>query len=187
MSEEGMVDSVVEVGGAQMSLADMLGFDATDVAEVRRVKFPKGLYLFEISTEAKMDVKENRDNEKVFVANFPLTCLGVVVAKSDDCNKMPGKSYFENFWIKNDDPEETIGQIKAFAKDVGYEGSARLGDIIDGMKRIRFIGEITHNKNQDNPDDPYANLRRDKLRPATPEEVAQYQTYTPPVETPAAA
>ncbi len=188
MSEEGMVAETVEVGGQAMTLADMMGFDATDIAEVRRVKFPKGLYLFEVSVDAKMDQRENRDNEPVFVASFPLVCIGVVVNKTQgECEKMPGKSYWENFWIKNDNPEETIGQIKAFAKDIGYEGSARLGDIIDGCKRLRLIGEITHSKNQDNPDDPYANLRRDKIRQATAEEVAQFQTYQVPDQPAAAA
>lgn len=176
MSEQQMVDDTdsVELGGVQMTLAQIAGLDTTDVEEVRRVKFPKGWFIFEVSEEATLDQVTANDEERV-VIKIPLNCLAVISSKEpEEAAKCISKSYYENFWLKSDDPMEAIGQFKAFAADIGYQGSAVLNEIIDGVKKMRLVAPITHARNKNDEDNPYINLGRDKIRPVTPEELAQY-------------
>lgn len=172
--EIGVEDKVV-LGGTTMSLAEIAGLDTTDIEEVRKVKFPKGWFIWEISEESKID-QVTANNEERFVIQVPLNCLAVINTKllPDEAVKLVGKRHFDNYWIKNDDPQETIGQFKAFAADVGYTGAAELGVIVDGVKKMRFVAPITHARNQNDEDNPYINLGRDKVRPVTAEETAQY-------------
>lgn len=172
MSDDQTIEQEVEIAGASMSIAQLAQLDTAGIDEVRRFNFPKGFYIWEVDKAADIVVKENNDKEKQAIINVPLNCLKVEAGGGEKPEKCIGKQYYENFRIKKDDPEETIGQFKAFATDIRYQGSSALGEMVQGVREMKLAGPIKHSPNQNDPDNPWANLDRTKIRALTDEELA---------------
>lgn len=173
--------SMLELAGVgAVSVADIANISMDGIDEVRQTRFPKGIFLWKVHKDSALTTRMAKDKETQkdvnrAIINIVCECVGVQAfadpsAEDARPEKWIGKNYFENFWLKPEDPQEAIGQFKAFAADIGVSGAGySLQTLIDACKDMVFIAKIVHRRNQDDEDNPFVNLDRTKIRPYNPE------------------
>src|SRR3546814_1508654 len=111
-------NNVDEDGG--FSLAQLAGFDASDVAEIRFENLPGGAYVFN-GTGVKLEKTKNREDETRFKLTINLEVAEVKAVTERGVNKeeLVGKKHNESFYIVPAKAEEGIGLIRAFYADIG--------------------------------------------------------------------
>lgn len=178
-----------QFGGADVDLAQLAGMEMDGIKSQRRVKFNKGVYKWRILPETGFDIQDvtsSKTNQKYkrAVITMPLECLEVGdIFINPDQNEadmeeirgnLVGKTHFERFPIEPSDKETSIGYYKAFLEDIGLMVSGSLEHCVDSSKSHEFYGIIGHKKNQQDPDNPWVNIIREKhkLRSAMVTEAA---------------
>lgn len=149
------------------SLADLMGLDVTDVAEIRFETLPMGAYVFKVVSQ-DISEGENREGDKRFELQVKLEIVEVkaVVAKGIEPESLVGKTHTEKFFIPRGDEvkaAEGLGRIRAFVADIGLPNDGPFGKLCDSIVEHMFIGKIIHQKDRDDKSKVYARL---KLEPA---------------------
>src|SRR3546814_13903284 len=145
-------NNVDEDGG--FSLAQLAGFDASDVAEIRFENLPGGAYVFN-GTGVKLEKTKNREDETRFKLTINLEVAEVKAVTERGVNKeeLVGKKHNESFYIVPAKAEEGIGLIRAFYADIGLPNGDRKS-VVEG-KRVsvrvdhgggRYIKKKKNNK-----------------------------------------
>lgn len=149
-------DMMLEVGGEQVSLAEIAGVDMDDVAEVRGSTFAAGAFKF-IVDDAKLAVM-GKDKDAKAGIQYKFKCSDVLslVDSSKDANAIIGKFHVETCFLT--DPMEGLGRAKAFMADTGYKGSGKLEEVLDGFKGHEFKCVITNRADKNDKDIIYANI-----------------------------
>ena len=154
MSEQD--DLMLDVGGEQVSLADIAGVNMDDVAEVRGTTFPAGAFKFVVE-EAKLAVVGQAEKKKAGI-QFKFKCSDVMTLV--DSNKVAedviGKFHVETCFLT--DPMEGLGRAKAFMADTGYKGSGTLQQLLEGFAGHEFKSVITNRPDKNDKDLIYANI-----------------------------
>ncbi len=149
-------DLMLDVGGEQVSLADIAGVDMDDVAEVRGTTFPDGVFKF-VTEEAKLTVVGAKDDRKPGI-QFVFKCTDVLVLtdSSKDPESVIGKKHQELCFLT--EPLEGLGKAKAFMADVGYKGSGKLDAVLEGFKGHEFKAVIKQRVDKNDSSLIYANI-----------------------------
>lgn len=166
-----MSDETNEVEGTEFSLAQLAGFDATDVAEVRFEALPGGSYVFK-GLEAKLEKTKNRDDETRFKLGlkFEVVECKACTERGIEKETLVGKKHSENFYIVPAKAEEGIGLIRAFYADVGLPNAGVIGaaedddgnpieGFADGIVDHEFPAKIVRVARKDDPSIKDARLR----------------------------
>src|SRR5690606_18797869 len=98
MSDVDLDQTEGEDGG--FSLAQLAGFDASEVAEVRFENLPGGAYIGE-GVSAKLEKTTNRDGETRFVLTLVTQVVEVkaVTERGVDKEGLVGKKHTERFYL----------------------------------------------------------------------------------------
>jgi len=162
MSEE---NANVMIGEVEVSLADLAGVDMSDVQEVRSSVIPAGKFHFRIKdSEMKAVESTNKEDPQGAKINKPVirfeleaqNCFSLVDDTLDPEDHINDKHY-ETFWIN--DLKKDLGRVKAFLVDIGIDGNKPLNDLLAEAHGMEFVGDITHSKKKDNPDEFWVNLK----------------------------
>jgi hypothetical protein len=148
---------------AGFSLADLADLDVTDIAEVRFVQIPAGVFDWEVT---KADLAEDeKDGQRRFKAEIQLKILEVKAVLEADVDKesLVGKLHTERFFIKpnesKDKIEEAIGRIRAFVKDMGANNAGKMKDFLPELVGHTFTARIVKQKDRNDPSVTYARLK----------------------------
>lgn len=149
-------DLMLDVGGEQVSLADIAGVDMDAVAEVRGTTFAAGTFQFAVD-EAKLAIVGQGENRKAGI-QFKFKCTNVLslVDSSKDPEAIIGKFHVETCFLT--DPMEGLGKAKAFMADTGFKGMGKLGELLNGFTGHEFKCVITNRASKDDKDLIYANI-----------------------------
>lgn len=149
-------DLMLDVGGEQVSLADIAGVDMDAVAEVRGTTFPAGFFKLKVEN-AKLAVVGQGDSKKAGI-QFKFVCTDVMklIDSSKDVESIIGKFHVETCFLT--EPMEGLGKAKAFMADTGFKGSGKLGEILNGFAGHEFKCVITHRADKNDKDLIYANI-----------------------------
>ncbi len=149
-------DLMLEVGGEQVSLAQLAGVNMDDVAEVRGSTFAAGAFKFAVDI-AKLAVMGKGNDAKAGV-QFKFKCTDVLslVDASKDAETIIGKFHTETCFLT--DPMEGLGRTKAFMADTGFKGSGSLQTLLEGFVGHEFKCVITNNADKNDKDIIYANI-----------------------------
>ena len=156
---------------SEYSLADLAEIDVSEIDEVRFENLPPGVYEFEV-TEAGLEEKMNKDNEKRFLANFAFKILAAKSVLKAGISKedMVGKTHTERLFINPaDTPEkvkEAIGRIRAFVSDMGQDSAGKLGDIVANTKGHTFTSKVVEQKDKNDSSIVYARLKLEPKKKA---------------------
>lgn len=165
-------DTKVKIGENEFTtLAELAGLNMDDVKEQRGFVFPKGDFVWEISTDPenlpRLGVIGEGDNASAAII-YPCKCLDVVRVNDNEFTgneaDLIGKIHRETFFL-NRDIEVALGYNKAFLKDIGAPYVSGLAALIAASSGTRFQAPITHTKNKNDADKVYVNLNRMKLKP----------------------
>lgn len=161
--------NMVELGGEQVSLADLAGLDLDTFQEKRVITFPVGVFQWEIMGDPSPPKLQSMKG--TLGVPFSLKCVGIVDVKNvKDCpdgdpTKLVGQNHRETFFIS---AMEDFGWLKAFLIDAGLGGKGNIPALLAGSVGTRFQAPIVHTPNRKNSDaPPYVNLDRSqgKIRP----------------------
>lgn len=162
MSED---NTQVMVGDEEFSLEQIAGIVMDDIEEYRLTCAPSGKYHWRI-LEAKLEAREVMNKEDPNGAkinkptiNFELesqNCLALTDDKLKPESQI-GIKHNQTTWIT--DAEKDVGRVKAFLVDIGLTGTGALTDLLAQAQGVEFISDITNNKDKNNPDFVYANVR----------------------------
>lgn len=110
------------------SLAQLAGFDTSDIAEVRFESLPGGAYVGE-GVSAKLEKTTNRDDEVRFVLTLvtEVSEVKAITERGVDKEGLVGKKHTERFYIVPAKAEEGIGLIRAFYADIGLPNGGAIG------------------------------------------------------------
>ena len=171
MSDE--LEGLVSVGETEVDLSTLAGIELDDVAEVRSFDFPKGVYVWNISSDPapKIATREVNDPDNVgkkiskAVVVFALECTDVIKYTPEPDSKITeedliGKKHYEQFWLGN---EDGIGRLKAFLVDSGVQASGPLIEVIQGTAGHAFQAPIKHARSKNDSDRVYVNLDLNKV------------------------
>ncbi len=149
-------DLMLDVGGEQVSLADIAGVNMDDVAEVRGTTFPDGAFKFAVE-DAKLTVVGAKDSRKPGI-QFTFKCTDVLALtdSSKDAESVISKNHMELLFLT--DPMEGLGKAKAFMADTGYRGQGKLDAMLDGFKGHEFKAIIKQRVDKDDNSIIYANI-----------------------------
>lgn len=169
MSDE--ENKMIKIGEETVSLGDLAGVSLDDVKELRGFSFPKGVFVWEVSTDPenlpRLAAVGEGDKAKAAIL-VPLKCLDVVTVSDDeftgDQNELIGKVHRETMFLTGD-LAQALGYSKAFFKDIGAPYSSALKDLIAGSSGVRFQAPITKRKDKDDTDKVYTSINRQKIKP----------------------
>lgn len=149
-----------------ISLAELADIDVSEIDEVRFEILPVGQYGFEV-VKAELDSRGEGDDRKVF-ANFDLKVISVenLVDSNTKPESLIGRSYSEKIYINADDPQKSIGRIRAFVADIGCDNAGKLGEILAGCVGQRFESKLIHRKSKQDPDVIFTSLRLEPAKTA---------------------
>lgn len=179
-----MAEKVFSVGGiaqdggsAEMTLADMMGVDLSNVEAVAPGFYlpPAGLFNFQ-----GKDIETLEINDKPAIA---VVCTIVEVhelaASGGDPNEPLGKEHREIcFWPGDEDGltqegmGKLLGNLKHFLQHVGLEGNMTVSAARQAFEGHIFTAPIKVDADRKDPDRKYARIVREKARPVRTEEVA---------------
>lgn len=153
------------------SLAQLAGFDASEVAEIRFENLPGGSYIFH-GTGVKLEKVKNRDDETRFklTVNLEVAEVKAVTERGVDKESLVGKKHNESFYIVPSKAEEGIGLIRAFYADIGLPNGGVIGaaededgnpieGFADGIVGHSFPGKIARVPSKDDPTTKFSRLR----------------------------
>lgn len=166
---------------AGISVMDLSGVDTSQIAEVRFERLPKGMYRFQIK-EANLEQEKTKNDDDQDIPLFLLPVKLEVIAplqlamQHDNPESLKGKVMQHRIAKKiethqgkdkaEQDAETFVGMVKAFAVDIGINGSMPFGEIIQQMAGVQFDGPIKHTRNKNDEDNPFVNLDTQKIKPA---------------------
>jgi hypothetical protein len=161
-----------------VTLADLANLDMENVTEKRGAgPFPRGKFVFEVA-EGKLDTFDGEIDgikKKIPCAKLSLSVHSIIAVLDPEKDTEEGHKAIKErkfpLFIGIKKLEDT-GRVKALMVDAGYKGVGKLQVLLDGFKGTRFIGEVKHKKNKDDPDNPYVNLDMDKIEPYKEETAA---------------
>lgn len=183
---------MINIGGQQVSLADLANMDTTNIEEKRFESFPVGVFSW-LVTSAKLTALE-KDGKKIPAIMVTAVCEdihGLAVPRADLGESLKGNEKSEIFRMNTQAPQDFVGYFKAYASDCGFMGSGTLQEILTGFTGTRYIAPILHRRNPNDEDRPYVNLDRDKIQAMAPhvaaiaEAVAETAVQMPQVTQPA--
>lgn len=160
------VSDLVSIGGENVSLSDLAGFDLGSVQELRGALTPVGTFRFSVK-EGKLAMVTTKNGPTAGVAFTFLIKEVLAVVPPDgmdsfDEDSLINTEHRHTFFIME---AKDLGRVKAFLIDIGYQGSGALQDLLHGSVDHEFIGSIKQTRDRDDKDKIYANLRLDKLKP----------------------
>jgi len=149
-------DLMLDVGGEQVSLADIAGVNMDDVAEVRGSTFPAGAFKFAVDTAKLAVMGKDKDAKAGIQFKFKCTDVLSLVDTSKDADAIIGKFHVETCFLT--DPMEGLGRAKAFMADTGYKGAGSLQQVLEGFAGHEFKSVITNRPDKNDKDIIYANI-----------------------------
>lgn len=142
----------------EFSLADLAGFDASEIAEVRFENLPAGVYRFR-GVSAQFEDTTNRDDERriVLITKSEVIDVKSVVDRNfktqEDRDSLLGKKHTEKFYVVPEKAAEGLGLIRAFLGDIGLPNEGPFGGvpgsdpgIVDQFEGHEFDGKIRVSK-----------------------------------------
>ncbi len=149
-------DLMLDVGGEQVSLADLAGLDMDAVAEVRGTTFPDGAFKFK-TEEAKLTIiGKGKDAQAGIQFKFKCTDVMALTDTGKDAESVIGKSHHELCFLS--EPVEGLGRAKAFMADTGYKGTGKLGVLLDGFAGHEFKAVVKQRTDKNDTSIVYANI-----------------------------
>ncbi|KKM82146.1 hypothetical protein LCGC14_1322560 [marine sediment metagenome] len=150
---------LLNIGDAQVSLAQLAGIPMDDVEEVRRFVFPAMIARWRVEG-AKLTIFGAGDKKEAAV-QMEFKCREPLkfVDQTDEskADKLVGKKHSEAFLFRGD-PMETIGRVKAFMSDCGFRGTGQLQELLNGFQGYEFKGKLTITSSANDPDRKFNNL-----------------------------
>jgi len=154
-------DTIFELEGATLSLADIAGIDMDTVAEHRGAAFPAGLWDLEVSSASLGEVGKDK---KYPVVEFEAKVLNCVSCDVDgtDVGSLLGSTYKETFLIGD---LKNFGSIKAMIADSGVSTSGNFAHVLEAWTSTRIRAKIRNVKDKNDPDFIKARIVRNKIKP----------------------
>ena len=166
MAEDNEIDmnETVNMGKDTITLAELAGLSMDDIAEKRGEAFPKGVFNWEVDSEAPPHLAIFGEGEKkAGFAVFKLKCLEVLTVSDNeftgDSNDLVGKFHNENFRLGS---EDSLGFLKAFLVDIGAPSGLPLIEQLKGCAGLRFQAPISRKIDKNDSDKTYTNINRNK-------------------------
>lgn len=171
MSDENEDLKKVHVGDEVVTLGDLAGLNMDEVSEQRGFKFPKGDYVWEVSTDPenlpRLAAIGEGDKAKPGII-VPCKCMDVIRVNDSEFTgneaDIIGKVHRETMFLTGE-IATALGYFKAFAKDIGAPYSPNLKELIAGMSGTRFSAPISHRKNPNDTDQVFVQINRMKVKP----------------------
>lgn len=170
-----MEDTKVKVGekGNEefVSLGALAGINMDDIKELRGFSFPKGDFIWEISTDSEnlprlAAVGEGEKAKPAIV--IPCKCIDTIRVNDEEYTgedqDLIGKVHRETIFLTGK-IEEALGYFKGFVKDVGAPTAGDLQTLIAGLSGVRFQAPIQKRKNPNDHDIVYTQINRMKAKP----------------------
>jgi len=120
------------------SIEALTGLDIRDFEEVRFSGLPVMKAVFEVESVTvrgvTLDNDDPTDPGKRLVVSTKCKVLEVQASPDPKVTTetYAGKTHEEAAWINPADVTEGMGRLHAFLNDIGYKGSAKLKDLIEG-------------------------------------------------------
>lgn len=163
----------------EISLEALAGVDLREITPVRFVQFPAGSYQWIIEgpegaapvSMLKTEIADKRTDivgakREVPVIGIWLKCIDVYkqspvegMSQDDLREATIGRYYQEKFFIKE---KKDLQRFVAFTIDIGVV--APLAEACENMSGVIFDAPISHARNKNDPDNPYINLVREKIK-----------------------
>lgn len=160
------ISDIVSIGGENVSLADLAGFDLGGVQELRGSLTPIGTFRLMVKSAVLAMVTTKDGPSAGVVFEFIIKeVLAVVPPEGMDNfeeDSLIGTEHRHTFFIRE---AKDLGRVKAFLIDIGYQGVGQLQDLLQGSVDHEFIGSIRHTADKNDKERKFANLRLDKLKP----------------------
>lgn len=159
MSETGQAGQV-KLEDSMINLADLIGFDMTNVQAKKFENLPEGLFEFEIQTDPMPGIYTVGDNPPKGASVLACKVLNVLSVKvpseTPDPTKLIGKVHRETNVINTG---ESLEYLQATLEAFGCQ-KGKLGDMLASLAGVRFTAAITHRVNKNNTDIVYAGLSK---------------------------
>lgn len=162
-----MAETSIEVRGddgdeQSMDLNDLLGIDFDEVDEYRSGPFPVGRFHWRIKSALLERVEAGTPKRPRACFTFGLECLNTLRVDDDtvDTTMLIGRVHNERFFVI--DARRTLGEVKAFANDIGMTEGGEIQDVLNRMVGLEFEAPIRHQRNKDDADRPFVNIDRSK-------------------------
>lgn len=157
MSDE---DTIFEIEGASLSLADIAGINMDEVEENRGGAFPAGIFDLEV-TAAPLGEVGSTAKYPCVQGEFKVLNVEALDDLSKDPKSLEGSTYTETFIIGS---AENLGSVKAMVADSGVKASGKLAEVLEAWVGARIRVKIRHKKNKDDPDMVNARIVRSKIK-----------------------
>lgn len=154
-------ETLFEIEGQSVSLADIAGINVDDVQEHRGGAFPAGIFDLEVSGAALVEIGQA---QKYPAVEGKFKVLGVVKLDDPtvDAASLEGSEYTETFILGD---LKNLGSVKAMVADSGVTASGKFAEMLDAWVGARFRTKIRHKKNTNDPDIVNARIVRTKIKP----------------------
>lgn len=157
MSAEG--NKMLKVGDGEISLADLIGFDMTNVEAKKFENLVEGVFDFEVVTDPMPGVIIVGDPPKG-AALIPCKVLNVIALKvpseTPDPTKLIGFIHRETNVVNSAD---SLGYLQTTLEAFDCQ-KGPLGPMLESLAGVRFRASIIHRVNKNNTDIVYAGLSR---------------------------
>jgi hypothetical protein len=160
-----MEERELVIGGETVTLADIAGIDILgdkNVKEVRHVTTPAGLYCFEVGKDGGKLVAKNNGVSSIILPNTIIQIINIKPGAKMPQDDPEGKALMGkvlNAEWPFFDVMETLGRFKAFCVDTRFTTNVSgLENILASMAGHRWIGKVVNKPNENDPENPYANI-----------------------------
>jgi hypothetical protein len=153
----------VKLGDDEISLADLAGFDMSNVEAKRFENLPEGHFQFEIVSDPLPDLKKitSAKGDKAIVV-IGCKVLNVTAlnnpadAPNGDATGLIGKVHNENAILNSAD---SLGYLMATLQDLQAQNGP-LRQMLHGLAGTKFDAFIKHRADPNDSDKKYASLRK---------------------------
>ena len=164
----------IDIGGQNVSLADLADLNLADIEEKRFELLPAGIYRFK-NLECKPGVA-NVEIGGVAAKRPKYTFMAEVVAclhcnqkdYDKDLDKLKKKKHGHNITIM--EIPEDYGRVVAMLIDTGFVSDrsqlGKLDEAVEKFKGFEYEAELIHRPNDRDKDRPFVNVKDGTFKPA---------------------
>lgn len=162
------LDTVIGSGDSAFTLSSLADISFEDIAEVRTGPIPQGVYHLQIESCDFGKVESNKNNQEKEFFKITYVCkviepIKLLNASNVDAETLKDRKVTVQFMGEPDKAAETLGQVKAFLVDSGFQGSGNLLDVIKNQAiGHEFQGRVKHRTNKNDTSQVFTEISRDK-------------------------
>ena len=166
-------DTFMGADGNPFTLSDIASIPKAEVEERRFEVTPVGIYQLKC-VDTKLLIKPTKNGPSPAIEfHYDITGVSVQNWKDQNGNErdtqtLIGKKFTENMYLDKKDILTSIGYVKAFMKDSGFQGVGELQEMLAAYIGTEFRTPLIHKVDPNDTDKKYPRIVQEKFSPVKP-------------------